>query len=75
MTFTICTREKELGQTIFIPLGSRTFSEIYQVSTREVPKDWKMESLKKGGWGTWGRDPENCRAVDFNSQKDSGTNS
>lgn len=51
MTFTIGTREKELGQTIFIPLGSRTFSETYRVSTSEVPKDWKVESLKEGDEG------------------------
>lgn len=49
MTFTMCTREKELGQTSFIPLGSRISSDIYRVSSREVPKDFKRESLKSGG--------------------------
>lgn len=32
-------REKELGQTIFIPLDLRTLSEVYLVLTTEVPKD------------------------------------
>lgn len=39
MIFTTSTREKELGQTIFIPLGLRTLSEVYLVLSTEVPKD------------------------------------
>lgn len=45
MTFNICTREKELGQTILNPLGLIMFSKVYQILTKEVPNAGKMENL------------------------------
>lgn len=38
MILTTSTREKELGQTIFTPLGLRTLSEIYLVLTTKISK-------------------------------------
>lgn len=47
MTFSTCSREKELGQTIFIPLGS----EMYLASTEGL----EMGVFKRGEQGMGGR--------------------